>query len=315
MILTTRIKILLSLVVVLSIAAWFTVKEKRTGSTFNEDLAVSIADTSSVYEIGYQSDEINGVLRRDRNNVWIINEKYPTRIQLSDLLLFGIAKLEIRRPVSEENKQKVYEKLKSEGIRVNVKEKDGEHVFHVLSNDNDPNSSYFLKEGSDTPYITYVPGFTGNLTNLLTLSENDWRSRTVFASDNRSLQKIKVHYPESEEDDFEIKYQEGSFGIAGINPIDTMKLVNYLQSFVMVNVSGFVDNPDSLREELANLQPKAILEVEDMLKERSNELLIYKPKDEKYWFGLVKAINEPVILRNELVERLLPVKEDFVYKQ
>src|SRR5207244_538055 len=102
------------------------------------------------------------------------------------------------------------------------------YSFKLYTNDNDPNSSYYLAEGSSEPLIVYVPGFSGDMTNLFKLDEAGWRSRELFRSNPMTLQSIKISYPSMAQNNIEINYTEGrNFKINGVTNIDSTRLLTY----------------------------------------------------------------------------------------
>ncbi|MFN6944897.1 MAG: hypothetical protein ACK4ND_08095 [Cytophagaceae bacterium] len=309
MILTNRIKILSAIVVVLSIAAWFALQEKNRVASFEGNITFNISDYTAVHEVAYEKRGKKNVLKK-KEEFWVLNNRFPVREQLIDLMFLGFSKSEIRRPVAEENRKNVIQNILQNGFKVSIKEGPNTFEARILANENDQNSAYFLVEGTDVPFITFVPGFTGNITNVFDLNELDWRHRGIFASDNRSLQSISVSYPATPSDDFKIKFAKGTFEVEGVAAVDTMALVDYLNQYQFVNVSGYFENADSVKSLFAS-KPFAVISVVDINEGLTNDLIIYQKKDEKYWYALIGKSDEPVIVKDELVKRLLQRRSSF----
>ncbi|HEY8401917.1 MAG TPA: DUF4340 domain-containing protein [Cytophagaceae bacterium] len=308
--------IILSIVfVVTGIGALVTVLNKYSTGNKSDAVRLAIADTMLVQKVIFQNATATPQsLTKAANGGWVINEKYKVRKQLIDLMLVGVSRLEEKRPVSEENKAKVIEELKKSGVKVSVVQEGKTETFYVKTNDNDPNSSYFLKENSTEPKVVYVPGFTGDITNLFVLSESDWRSKELFASTPRSLQSVKVTYQNKHaENNFEIGYKNNSFEVLGVERLDSNKLFEYLTIYQQVNVDNFVvDKKDSILNILQKEEPEAVIQVKDIHPGRSKTLKIYaENKEVKGFYGIVEEDNEVVVFKPQNIMRLLVRKSYF----
>jgi len=226
-----RIKILSALVLLLSVIAFFVLRQKSVTSTMKqESSSVAVADTGAITKIEYVLHDTLNFLNR-KENVWYINDKYEVRPRWILTLLAGLKSLEIKRPVSADLKKGVYEELKRDGIHVTVYLPSIKQSFYLHTNDNDPNSAYLVQEGSENPYVVYVPGIAGDISTLFKFGESEWRSRRLFESSLGRIKSVKVSYKEDPSASFEILYKQGGFYIPGINNLDTAKVIAYLQNY------------------------------------------------------------------------------------
>ncbi len=113
---------------------------------------------------------------------------------------------------------------------------------NYYTNENDVNSTYFLAEGSSDPVIVFVPGVKGDLSELASLQEQDWRSRVLFNSSPRSLQKVSVSFPGAPSENFTIVSKGNKFEVENLPAQDSSKIHRYLMLYGVTNVDKYIVN-------------------------------------------------------------------------
>jgi hypothetical protein len=227
--------------------------------------------------------------------------------------MVGLNQLEIKRPVSEESKEKVMQLLKEKGARVVVENAEGKKELIFASNENDVNSTYLLVPGTATPYIAFVPGIPGDINNLFHFSENDWRSRILFASQPNHIQSLQISYPQDPASNVDISYARGNFEVKGVSPLDTAKLYEYLPLYQNIPISRFLDSTDSLSASLINKAPFAQIKLIELDSSKNNAVEIYKsPDNQTEFYGRIAKTGEEVALKKDVFSQLLMKKNDFV---
>ncbi len=305
-----RIRILSAIVVVLSVAAFFALKEKSVTNTIKQETSsVAVADTAAITKIEYVYHNTVNFLNK-KENAWYINDKYEARSRWMLTLLAGLKSLEIKRPVSADLKDKVYEELKQDGLHVTVYLPSGKQSFYLHTNDNDPNSTYLLQEGSQSPYVVYVPGISGDISTLFKFGENEWRSRRLFESSLGRLKSVKVSYVEDTSASFEIIYKQGGFYIPGISNLDTAKVVAYLQSYQYVPLFAYL-SADSAKLRLTTEPLFAEISVEELREERNNAVKIFK-SDRPEITAQIEKTGEYITLKPDALRPLFVKKSYFI---
>jgi len=312
-----RIKIFAILFLATGIGALLVLlKDIDFGSDENPSQKIAV-DSVSLSKITLTYKATTTILKKGKPN-WTVNDKFRARQNLINLMIVGLTKAEIKRPVAAENKSKIAELLIQKGIKVMV-ESDGKNtIFYIAPNENDSNSSYYLEEGKTEPYIIYVPGFSGDMTNLFSMDEAGWRNRELYSSTPMSLQKIAVYYPKFKDKSVEIVWNaDKTFTIKGITTIDSTKVITYLTQFEFVNVDGYVyDNKETIMAALRKKEPQAIIDVADLNPASNHKLSIYEEsKEPKGIYAIVEPENELVIMKPEVLFRLLVRKEFFEKKK
>ena len=313
---STRIKLLSIIFLITGIGAVL-ILWKGTGFGNSDANGINVSvDSSSLNKITLRYNDQTTVLTKVPLK-WMVNGKYKASSNLIQLIIVGLSKAEVKRPVAEENKKRVIEFLKQKGIQVKVEGTDWNKKFLIYTNENDVNSSYFLEEGNPEPYIIYVPGFSGDMTNIFKKSEADWRSRILFTSTPTSLQKIAVSYPAYKTSNVEIIWNaDRTFKVAGINKVDTAKVYTYLSQFEEVNVDNYVyKDKEAIMTEIRKNAPVAILEMTDLDASNNHKLSIYnESKDPKGIYAIVEPQNELVVMNPKTLFRILVRKEFFEKK-
>ncbi len=274
-------------------------------------------DSSSLNKITLRYDSTVTVLTKGTRS-WKVNGKYNVRPNLIQLMVVGLSRAEVKRPVAEENKKKVIALLKQEGILVTAAGPDWTKTFLLSSNDNDANSSYYMDEGQGEPYVIFVPGFSGDMANLFKMGEADWRSRELFISTPLSLQKIAVTYPAFMASNVLIKWNtDKTFEIPGIKNVDSTKVITYLSQFEQVNVDNYIyKDKEAILASLRKKAPQAIIEVSDLDPAGNHRLSVYgESKEPKGLYAIVEPENELVTMKPETLFRLLVRKEFFEKKK
>lgn len=301
----------------LCVAAYFALREKLSSDTITkgEEETVAIADTAAVKKVTIGKNGVTRVISRG-NEGWLVNGRYKTAYRPTALLLVGLNQLRIKRPVSEESKQKVYKEVMQQGTVVTIETGEGNKVLRFLSNPADVNTTYLVTENSATPYVAYVPGIPGDINNLFNLTENDWRTRKLFASNPRSIDTLKVSYPKDPQGSFEIVYHNGDFSIPGIPAPDSVALRNYLTLYQNAPLTAYLtDKKDSAEAVLRRSELAGTIELSDLKAQNSAQVKVYKdPQNKKEYLGVIPSTGEPVLLDKELFDALM-VKKSFFRKR
>jgi hypothetical protein len=315
----TRIKVLSILFVITGLLAGYVSFRDtlfRPGSSQHPGIAV---DTATLQRLTFHYQTQTTVLNKGRMH-WLVNEKYKARPNLIQLMKTGLAKAEVKRPVADENKKRIAQQLQQNGILVKAETASGIVSFLVAPNDNDANSSYYMAEGSQEPFVIFVPGFSGDMTNLFRMDESGWRSRIIFNSTPMSLQGVAVSYPTQAQHNFSIQWNsDRTFSIGDIQAtnIDTAKVINYLAEFEQIGVEAYIY--EGRETKIAALQknaPQAIIDVKDLAPSATHRLLVYgESKELKGIYGIVEPENDLVVLKPEVLFSLLVRKEFFEKKK
>lgn len=268
------ILIILFLAAITTTVLW----KKQSDGTLNpgeKDFAIS--DTSIVTKIFLADKRDRTVLLEKQNgSVWKLNAKYNAQPNMINELLRTIMYVSVKAPVPRSMKDNVIKRMSSGAIKVEIYAKtpwinlwglklfEKERLirtYYVGDNTMDNTGTFFLMEGSDQPYITYIPGFNGFLQTRYSSKESDWRDHAIFNASIPEIKEISVQYPLSPENSFSIENKPGSNyqlrdGVGkNVNNFDTTKIVSYLSSFTDIRFEAFLNDFEQKKVDSIIAQP------------------------------------------------------------
>jgi hypothetical protein len=313
---TTRVKILFVIAIITGLWALLTSLSKdQVGKPVYEDFIA--IDTSDITKVSFAVKGVTHYVAPKTSTTWFIDSKYEVRKDIITTMKLGLARMEVKMPISTELKESIKNKLLQEGVHVEVKTEEKTIAFWIITNENDNNSSYYLSSKDAEPYIIYVPGFTGDLSDLFKLKAGDWRNKALYRNSLGSIQEIELSYASAPADGFKIENDLGKYHVVNMKNVDSTKLYTYLSSFQHINVEDYVvdEQRDSVDYLLKNQKPEVTLTLIDSDKSHSKIIQIYKAlPGTKSLYAKIVDNGELVTLNPELIYRLLVRKQWFMDK-
>jgi len=130
-----------------------------------------------------------------------------------------------------------------------------------------------LMDGSDVPFINYIPGFDGYISTRYTADPKEWRTRGIMSYYFHEIQEVEVDYPGEKEHSFKlIKKGERDFTIEPLYaekfdlPMDTVQVLDYITGFYRLNFEEFVSDELSakIRDSVATATPQVQVTLTDI---------------------------------------------------
>lgn len=213
-----------------------------TGLEYDESM-FAIQDT-----VGLTTIRI-GEISLKKSDIWMVGES-PADPAFMDHLLNILMRVSVKKPIGETDE---------EGILIDI---EGQDSFYFGSNET-KTKSYFFKDGEG--YEMEIPGFSDYLGDIFELEEDQWRDRLVYDGNWRTIQKLRMDYTANDQNDFEIAFETEFFKVSGVNVIDTVNLMNYLNQFEYFQANerisrGRIPELDSISAS----DPVAILTIDDI---------------------------------------------------
>lgn len=313
---TTRVKVLFLLTVLTGATALWTLLSKGASGKPEYTDFIKI-DTADIVKVTFTSHKETHYVAPKTSSLWYIDSKYDVRRDIITTMKLGLARMDVKMPVASEIKEEIKKRLFADGVHVQVLTEEGEKEFWVLTNDNDNNSSYFISSSAADPYIIYVPGFTGDLTDLFKLKASDWRNKALFRNSPGGIEELSVSYQSSPKDGFTIKKVLNRYEVVDMSQVDSTRLYTYLGLYQRINVENYLvdKQKDSVEYLLKSQQPEVLLTITDIDKSRSKTIQIYKAlPGTKLLYARVVDNGELVTLNPEVFFRLLVRKQWFMDK-
>jgi len=281
-----RNQLTIILVIVLAAVVVVLVMQNRGGTLRSEVGDFAIDDTASVtkiYMADMQGNEV--LLKEERPGYWTLNDSMKARKEGVELLLSTMQKLAVKAPVSKATYNTVIKRLASTSVKVEIYQEvpwinllnlvklfpheKRTMVYYVGSATPDNMGSFMLKEGSDTPFIVYIPGFKGYVSARYTAFVSDWRDHKIFAKRPAQISSIQVKFPQKPEESFHIKkygdqeliLKQLSTGEA-FDAFDTTRVIDFINAYRNIRFeASFEDISQQHQDSIRSQTPLHIIEL------------------------------------------------------
>lgn len=263
----TNLILFISLIILVVLVLIIFLRQNSDPKKVLRDFAVQ--DTASIDKIFLADKNNKTILLERKGNYWTVNGTYKARRDLVDLLLETICKLEVNSPVPEAKLDKVLSDISVSGIKTEIYQK-GELVktYYVGGVTQDNMGTYMIMEGSDLPFIMYIPGFNGYLSVRYNTDLNEWRERHIFNYQIQEIAKISIEYNQSKEESFMIIAEDNN---------------NYRLTDIEGNDVGFEYNTMMLKEFVARCKFVGFeAYIMDELQQHKKDSLSKEPMIAKY---------------------------------
>lgn len=275
-------------VLILGVIATVLVLTNST-STFKRALSdFAVEDTSTITKI-FMSDKANNslTLTRVEAGKWLVDDKYPGSKANIELLLGTMAGLEVKETVPKGALNFVIKDLATISVKVEIYQRvyrieifDWVHLFphekrtkvyYVGGPIQSNRGSFMIMEHSSVPFVVYLPGLRGFVTPIYSPIEKYWRDYSVFKKSIEQIESVRIDFPSSPENSFEIKNDAKMnlrlFSLSNgkeITGYDTLKVMNFMTSFRNINFEALLNDMDKHRKDsiLATV-PYCIVSVTD----------------------------------------------------
>jgi len=98
--------------------------------------------------------------------------------------------------------------------------------------------TYMLMEGTEEPYIVYIPNFRGFVSSRYSTVKADWRDFTVFKTPINKIQSVRMEFPGKPEESFEVDVKDNQNILLKslsdqqvLYGYDTLRMLNFLTGF------------------------------------------------------------------------------------
>lgn len=283
----------------LLVIAFILIFNNRDSTLDKEQTNFSIKDTSTVTKI-YLTDKRDReiLLVKQDNGKWRLNDKYWARQDFVELFLETVNKVRIKQPVAKAARNNMIKVISSAGkkveiyqdsYRINLFDKiklfpyeKKTKTFYVGHNTQNNLGTYMILEDSETPYITYIPGFRGALRIRFTTDLYNWKTVSVFNDKIKNIESINVKVPENEKQSFKIvNNHDKTFSLLNyqgqeVDYSDTTKLLRYLNYYQNISLEAYIKN-EELIDSLKNASPLYKIQLVNNDQETKTISIYHKP--------------------------------------
>lgn len=322
--------IILSIVIIVAIAAFIVMRAGSKTATFQQDY--HIEDTASITKIFISDKDNHNVLLEktgcnNTDSAWVVDGQYTASQPVVDLLLETLNTMRIRQQVNKNATANVIKRLAANSVKVEVYQQvyfinwfKGKfklfphekltNTYFVGYETQDQQGTHMYREGDKVPYIIHIPGFRGFLGPRFPTSKWAWRSHRITATDIKHLQRVELEIPANPAESFAIIRNGNNFEMellashSVVNGFDTARVAQLLSSFSNLNFDEFAQAvPNTNFDTSFSQAPRTILRITNT-DGRTRELktyIKYKNPDD------IKAMPDPELYETFDVNRLYAI--------
>lgn len=234
-----------SIALVVLIAIYFFLESRNSTGVSIEDVEFSYEKIDEIDKI-QMSDRSNNsvVLEKNSDGIWLVNGDYPAfnkRVQL--FLEETIQDIEVKGPVAKTAKDNVIRSMISNSIKVDIYSKNKMlRSYYVGDHTPDMKGTYMHMQGSESPYIAYIPGHDGYIQPLFNLEPKLWYDPSIFDYAPDSIKSVEVIYMDQLKKSFQLSRDGDLFSIEPELPNFSQQAAkSYFALFSFKNYEGFAE--------------------------------------------------------------------------
>lgn len=326
--------------IVLLLIMYFLFKNTKNSTLGIDSYAFAVSDTAEIDKIFLADRSGNtALLERKTPAIWEVNKKFIARKDAINTLLYTFKNLHIKAPVPLSARNTVIKDIAAIGIKVEIYKKGILYKTYYVGRETQDNlGTYMISENDENAYIMDIPGFNGYLTPRYIVSEEEWRSQSIFNYTPGEIKKLRMENNIIPENSFEINVVSmdkiAITDIQGkeIQNFDKQMAFSFLSRFQNINFESFAKLDEHAKDSVFNSIPIFKISITEK-SGKLNELKIFRkyaipgeavqtgsdgkpsPFDIARMYARKNEEKELVLVQNFVFDRILPSKKDFIRKE
>ena len=255
-------------------ATAYYLKNKNDTSTITATDKDFRVEEKQLYKIFFADRNNHRIIleRVGHSKEWTLNGKYVASKGVLEQTMEVLTNISIKYVPPRVAIENAAKKLAVDGIKVELYGLNGVplRTYYIGGTTIDGHGTYCIQEGSDQPYVMYIPGFIGEIRPRFSLDEESWRDKTVFAEPIENIKSVAVEYPQQKMSSFKITKDLLSYSVLPF--YDAVPRINrslakgmvqsYLTNFERVIAEG-IDNKNEVRDSLSRTVPFVVISLEN----------------------------------------------------
>jgi hypothetical protein len=275
------------IILLLSVLAAILVMNSRKGTMRQRNNMFAVNDTSNVTKI-FIADKQNNTVKLERVSAgdWKVNGKYAASADMVEIMLRTLISLDVKAPVSRNARNNIIRLMAAKSVKVEVYQRvyrinifnwvklfpheKRTKTYYVGDATQDNMGTFMLMEGSENPYVVYIPGFRGFVATRYSSLDADWRDHGIFNSKLPEIKQVSITYSELPQQSFSITNNNNRNFVltalldnAPIQDFDTLKVIQFLGSFNRINFESFLDLEKQKYDSIMATPPTFIMSLDD----------------------------------------------------
>ena len=261
------IKLGLLFLLIAGITYWYTTQNSGKTTVNKTDRNFAVADIASIHKIFIADRNGQTATLERKENHWQYNEQWKANPNAISNLLHTIQKVQLKYIPAHAAVGPIVKDLATNSIKVELYDQSDKNLktYYVGGVTNDELGTYMIMEGSNNPYVTYLPGFEGSLRIRYLLKEWEWRDKTIFEEPLEAIQSVAIEYPKQKNNSFQLVKQEKGFELTPLFGTTTNqgqptkgKVEQFLRGFDKLIAEAF-ENGHTKRDSITRQLPFCIL--------------------------------------------------------
>jgi hypothetical protein len=262
-----RNRITLIVVLILLIIAVVLVWRNSSSTLGGWESEFAVQDTASVTKI-FIADRNNNQVKLERmdDGTWMINDEYLAHNVKIESFLKTLADIRVRMPVPIKGRDNVIKRMAGISKKVEVyqdapgidlfgfirlfRKERNTKTYYVGDATQDNLGTYMLMEGSDKPYIIYLPGLRGFVASRYSPLASEWRDHTIFKTKFKDIKSVSIEYPYEPYKSFKVVNDETDrsqtlYSLKDNQPAqayDTARMLGFMTSFMDIRFESLLND-------------------------------------------------------------------------
>lgn len=266
-----RIFILLSLLIILAGLAWTLIQKSNASEKgiVTADRNFSVKDIGSVDKIVIKQPKLQPIVFTQQNKTWILNDKYRVDPDVFINIETVLKNISLSFIPPKQATSNIMESISKNGIQVDIYTGDEKpsKIFFLGSDTKDGDGTYMVMSGSTQPYVMQLPGLVGGLRSRFEQPWYNYRDKTLFRYDTKTIRSIKVEYMTDNLSSFEITNGSNPTIKPLLNLPDNpsgapnaQSLKYYIDQFSNMGTEGIINDIPEV-DSLLTFEPNTILTI------------------------------------------------------
>ena len=313
---------LLAIVLALAALAIRTYRNSAKTSSGGASAQVfSVTDTAIVNKVVVTSRTTGRhLLERRPQNVWMLDSATEVSPAMAQQLLMTLHDVQVKRLCTRAERDRIIKMMATNNMKVEVwTAGEPARTFFLGDPTDESQGNYALLEGEEDPVVVNLASWQGYISARFDVDGVAWRTKHLFRSTPRTLQRVQVSFPATPSEDVDVRFEAGpTYKLAGVEHPDTSRLVQFLTSFSQIYIEEYIVNP-RFADSLSKVMPLAIVTVRDLDPKKSHELRLFKPtyipegqKNPERVIGYIADQKQAVTLQTQNFVPLLTPKSAFM---
>ena len=192
---------------------WYTQKHNNKTTVAKTDRDFAIPNIASVHKIFIADRNGQTATLDKKTDYWQYNGKWKANPNAIQNLLNTIQKVQLKYIPPNAAVEHIVKDIATNNIKIELYDQAGKNLktYYVGGVTNDELGTYMIMEGSNNPYVTYIPGLEGSLRIRYLLKEKQWRDKTIFEEQLEDIQSVSIEYPKQKSNSFKLVRTENDF--------------------------------------------------------------------------------------------------------